>query len=299
MRLRIGRGTRVGIGALVALGLLVGTLGQTALADYEYVIQPGDTIEIIAWDHAVTVAELVELNGLENPDLIITGDTLLIPDGGAYEDWNEGGGTGAGFDIYIVEPGDWYGYIANLFGVDVDALLEANGLSHDDMLHPGDELVVPYALPEDTPSSPDLPPVGPYTDWETIRWMLYDAGLAYGWDPYLIMSVAWYESNWSQDIISWADAYGVMQLLLDTAAWAGPALAGRDVDVVNDTWDNIETGVAFLTHLRGELGSDYLALCAYLQGMYSVQTDGIFPEARQYALDIISMRDQFASGELP
>lgn len=300
MRIHTGRRHRWSISVLLSL-LLLGSLGQTVLAEYAYVIQEGDTIESIAWDHDVTVAELIELNGLDNPDLIITGDTMWIPDHGAYADWADGGGSagGDGYDIYIVEPGDWYGYIANLFGVNVDALLAANDLSSDDMLHPGDELVIPYALPEDERSSPDLPPPGPFTDWETIRWMLYDAALAYGWDPYLIMSVAWYESTWSQDIISWADAYGVMQLLLDTAAWAGPALAGREVDVVNNTWDNIETGVAFLTHLRSEMGSDYLALCAYLQGMFSVQEDGIFPEARQYALDIISMRDQFANGELP
>ena len=297
MRLHVGRGARWSIGTMVALALLLVSIGQTALADYAYVVQEGDTIEDVAWNHGVTVSDIVEQNGLENPDLIVTGQTLWIPDYGTGAGGSDA--NGGGYATYIVESGDWFGYIANLFGVDIDALLSANGLSYDDMIHPGDELVIPYAMPEETLSAGGNPPPGPFTDQETIRWMLYDAAVAYGWDPYLIMSIAWYESGWTQDIISWADAYGVMQLLLDTAAWAGPAIAGRDVDVVNNTWDNIETGVAFLTHLRNEMGSDYLALCAYLQGMYSVQEDGIFPEAREYALDIISMRDLFASGELP
>jgi LysM repeat protein len=301
MRLHISSGARWSIGTLFGLTLLFASIGQTALAEYAYVVQEGDTIEDVAWNHGVMVSDIVELNGLANPDVIITGQTLLIPDYGDYSgvDAEATYSTGGGYASYVVESGDWYGYIANLFGVEIDALLAANGLSNDDMLHPGDELVIPYALPEDAPVAGGNPPPGPFTDRETIRWMLYDAAVEYGWDPYLIMSIAWYESGWTQDIISWADAYGVMQVLLDTASWAGPAIAGREVDVVNNTWDNIETGVAFLTHLRNEMGSDYLALCAYLQGMYSVQEDGIFPEAREYALDIISMRDLFASGELP
>src|SRR5262245_50602354 len=93
MRLQMRRRHRWSLGTLLALLLLLGSLGQTVLAEYAYVIQEGDTIETIAWDHDVTVAELIELNGLENPDLIITGDTMWIPDHGAYADWAEGGGA--------------------------------------------------------------------------------------------------------------------------------------------------------------------------------------------------------------
>ncbi len=90
-----------------------------------------------------------------------------------------------------------------------------------------------------------------------------------------------------------------MQLMPNTADWAGPALTGRDIDYVYSAWDNIETGVAYLTHLRNEVGSDYLALASYYQGMYSVENDGVFGEAREYALDIIQKRDLFATGQLP
>ena len=44
-----------------------------------YVIRPGDTLSSIARRFNTTVEELVRLNNIANPDLIIAGETLLIP----------------------------------------------------------------------------------------------------------------------------------------------------------------------------------------------------------------------------
>ena len=44
----------------------------------------------------------------------------------------------------IVAPGDSLGAIASRYNISVDALLQANGLA-DATIHPGDELIVPYA----------------------------------------------------------------------------------------------------------------------------------------------------------
>jgi soluble lytic murein transglycosylase-like protein len=139
----------------------------------------------------------------------------------------------------------------------------------------------------------------PYYDPAVVREAIVDLAAAYGWDGYLILSLAWRESTWDQRAISSSGAMGVMQLMPATAEWAGPALVGRNVDYVNSAWDNIETGIAYLTHLRALTGSDYLALAAYFQGSGSVERDGIFPATRDYALGIIESRDLFASGALP
>jgi soluble lytic murein transglycosylase-like protein len=84
-----------------------------------------------------------------------------------------------------------------------------------------------------------------------------------------------------------------------TAEWAGPYLLGREIDYVYDAWDNIEAGIAYLSHLRYLTGSDYLALASYFQGSGSVERDGIFTSTRDYALGIIESRDLFATGSLP
>jgi LysM repeat protein len=44
-----------------------------------YTIQPGDTLSGIAAHFGTTVAELVKLNNIKNPDLIYAGDTLKLP----------------------------------------------------------------------------------------------------------------------------------------------------------------------------------------------------------------------------
>ncbi len=44
-----------------------------------YVVKPGDTLTAIAKQFDTTVDALVKLNGIKDPDLIIVGETLLIP----------------------------------------------------------------------------------------------------------------------------------------------------------------------------------------------------------------------------
>lgn len=266
--------------AIVIALIVLASVGQIALAR-QYTVQSGDTLSDIAEEQGVTVSSLASANGIDNPDHIFSGQTLSIP------------GTGGGSASYVVQPGDNIPAIAAQFGISPRALIDANGLANPDLIYPGQELVIPDASTAPRYTS------GVYFDRATIRSYIVDIASAYGWDPYLIMALAWQESGWDQSIISWADAHGVMQLLPGTADWAGPALVGRQVDYVYSAWDNIETGVAYLTHLRSLTGSDYLALAAYYQGLGSVERDGIFQETRQYALNIIQMRDLFAAGTLP
>jgi sortase A len=63
----------------------------------------------------------------------------------------------AGSAVYVVQSGDSLWKIADSYGITVDALVEANGLSKDDVIHPGQELVIPVsgqALPTPLPRSP-------------------------------------------------------------------------------------------------------------------------------------------------
>jgi len=63
--------------------------------------------------------------------------------------------------VYVVQGGDSLWKIAESYDITVDALTEANGISKDDVIHPGQELVIPVpgqALPTTLPPSPTLTP---------------------------------------------------------------------------------------------------------------------------------------------
>ncbi len=359
-KLKVARKLSAVLIIVVAIFSSVTTIHDVKADEY-YTIQAGDNLWTIADQFGVYVEDLIAINGIEDPSLIITGDVLLIPTGSYSEqstsssfihvvEWGDNlpyiaelydvdlyelaelnwlpypwtiypeqqlvipgyvaysdesyPAMGGGQPVYVVEEGDNLPDIAATFGVDLLGLANANNLEHPWLIFPGDNLVIPGGWPVESQETPDQwgdvhPAYMPTPDIWDVRYMLVEAANMYGWDPYLIMSLAWTESRWRQDVVSWADAYGVLQLLLDTAEWTGSAIVGRDVDVIYNTWDNIETGVAYLTHLRSLTDSDYLALAAYFQGLYSVETDGVFDITDEYALNIIQMRDLFAAGSLP
>jgi sortase A len=63
--------------------------------------------------------------------------------------------------VYVVQGGDSLWKIAESYGITVDALVEANGISRDDVIRPGQELVIPVpgqALPTPLPRSPTPTP---------------------------------------------------------------------------------------------------------------------------------------------
>lgn len=56
----------------------LGALGLAASATYT--VQPGDTLSEVARDHGVSVAALAGANGIEDPDHVLAGTTLSLPD---------------------------------------------------------------------------------------------------------------------------------------------------------------------------------------------------------------------------
>jgi putative chitinase len=55
--------------------------GSASDPGQQYLIQSGDTLTAIAAAHGTTVEAIAQANGIENPDLIITGDKLNMPGG--------------------------------------------------------------------------------------------------------------------------------------------------------------------------------------------------------------------------
>ena len=286
--------------AVVFLALAFYLGSPVAASAAWHVVQPGETLWLIGQAYGIDASAIAEANAIADADLIQVGEELWIPVGDEGEVAPEELAI-----IHVVVAGDTVAGIAATYGVDALELATENGIESPYLIFPGQEItvVVPSTGPEPGAPAPQPPgnidPEIPFIDRETVRATVIEVAQAWGWDPYLILSLAWRESTWDQRALSPAGAVGVMQLMPTTAEWAGPALVGRQTDYAFNVYDNVETGVAYLSHLRALTGSDYLALASYFQGSASVERDGIFPVTREYALGIIQSRDLFATGALP
>lgn len=115
---------------------------ETAMT--EYVVQAGDWLYQIARTFGVEPEAIIDANDLADPGALEVGMVLLIPV--ESETTTEPDGTTtplAGATTYIVQPGDWIWQIARTFGVDPEAIIEANDLTNPTMIQPGDELIIP------------------------------------------------------------------------------------------------------------------------------------------------------------
>lgn len=127
-----------------------------------YVVQEGDTLESISAEVGVPVEELMTANGITDPTALFVGQELTIPGEDAAEptaEPQEGPPPeptevppeeppaepteASGEQTYTVQEGDFPASIAEQFGISVEALMAANGITDPAGLHVGDVLVIP------------------------------------------------------------------------------------------------------------------------------------------------------------
>jgi soluble lytic murein transglycosylase-like protein len=129
------------------------------------------------------------------------------------------------------------------------------------------------------------------------RAILIWAARNHGLNPNFVLAVSYWESGWNQSARSYTGAVGLMQVEPYTAAWAGPALLHRSVNLRNP-YDNAELGAALLRSYLDRLRDPKLALAAYYQGLGGVLRYGIYPSSRGYVNGIWKLRNQFQAQHL-
>ena len=129
-------------------------------APFRYTVQAGDSVFSIAAQFGLKPITLIEINNIEDPNSVQVGTELLIPgyqqpttaapaddattDG--EQDTTVGSDTTAptGSKVtHIVLAGETLSTIAADYGVDRAAIAQANGITNDNLIRVGQELVIP------------------------------------------------------------------------------------------------------------------------------------------------------------
>jgi LysM repeat protein len=134
--------------------LLVSATPTASGAFIEYTVKPGDWIWQIARNFGVDPQEIIDANNLADPASISPGMVLLIPTGEtgviATRTPETASGTPTGSEtpsgavvIHVVKPGEWIWSIARIYGVDPQAIIDANNLTDPASISVGQELIIP------------------------------------------------------------------------------------------------------------------------------------------------------------
>lgn len=125
---------------ILALSLLLTTAPTLHAQSTVHVVQPGDSLSVIAVRYGVTMRELAVANGINNSDDIRIGQQLTIPGAGGGESngWRGESATGT----VTVGRGDSLSLIAALHGMSVQELMDLNGLTDPNHVWVGQQLQV-------------------------------------------------------------------------------------------------------------------------------------------------------------
>lgn len=93
-----------------------------------YTVKRGDTLSVIAKNHGVTVKYLAQLNNINDPNVIITGQILMI--------------NSNSDQVYTVKKGDNLTKIATAYKVTVEELVKWNKIKDKNMIDIGQKILI-------------------------------------------------------------------------------------------------------------------------------------------------------------
>jgi N-acetylmuramoyl-L-alanine amidase len=282
-----------------------------------YRVVPGDTLTAIAARAGTTPAALAAANGLSLNGILLAGSVIRVSGlssgsstSGTAEPVSTSTSSSSGSSSYLVVPGDTLTAIAARAGTTPAALAAANGLNPDGILPAGRVIRVSSTRAPATPvsASASSQPVGtvaqgnptdpPFPTPERLSAaQIGSVASANGVPASLADAIAWQESGFNNDLVSSADARGIMQILPGTWDWIqnhlnpGPPLAPASAA------DNVRGGVLLLRSLLNSTGGDTsTAAAGYYQGLPSVQAHGLYSDTQQYVRSVTALEQQFGGG---
>lgn len=101
----------------------------TAASGSSYTVRSGDTLGSIASRAGSSIAELVTLNGIKNPNLIRTGQVLSLPGSSTASGASAPATPAGGATYHVVAAGQTISGIAARYGISQAQLIAANGLT--------------------------------------------------------------------------------------------------------------------------------------------------------------------------
>jgi len=268
-----------------------------------HTVVAGDTVSGIALRYGTTTAAIVADNGLDARAFIRVGQVLTVA-GGATAPAAAAPATAT----HTVVAGDTVSAIATRYGTTTAQIVAANALDARAFIRIGQVLTVPGApavvgntfagrtyadevvaaananleslRATGVPSTSDMQP------------LIITTATQMGVDPALAQAVAHQESGFKHDVVSPANAIGVMQVIPASGEWASE-LVGRELNLLDPT-DNVVAGVAILRHLVAHADDQAQAIAGYYQGLTGVRRDGMFADTRRYVANVQTLMGRYA-----
>ena len=294
--------------AFVALSALPAA-SEAAVA---HVVQPGETLWSIAAANNLTTRTVAAFNGVPENSNVILGSAVNVPTTveGAAALQTAGivpaapaaapSAAPKPMGSYIVRRGDTLTGLASSSGVSVSQVAAMNGLAPDARIVEGTVFKLPTGAPAPPRAAQPAPAatVVPAADPKPTATRVGAADVqrvasAAGISPSLAAAIGWQESGFNNNMVSSANARGVMQVMPGTWDWVERNLAGRKLDPTSAT-DNVNAGVLYLKQLLRETGGDEnTAIAGYYQGLGSVRSRGLYDDTKQYVANVQALRSRF------
>lgn len=110
-----------------------------------HIVQPGETLYRIAQQYGVSVDAIAAANNIVNRSLLYSGQILVIPDANAAAVPPSQPPAATNNGTYVVQRGDTLAKISRTYGVTLQALMAANGITNPNLISVGQTLVIPGA----------------------------------------------------------------------------------------------------------------------------------------------------------
>lgn len=281
---------------LIACSALLAVAGP-ASASVSHTVTTGETLWSIASANGMSASTLAAANGLSPDHQVILGSTIQIPSagGGAASTGTSAPAPAGG---YTVAWGDTLASIGARTGISAQRLAWMNGLDPSRILVAGTPLKVPTGTVQSSstaqPSPQAVPSAAPNPTGEFVSsGQVAQAAANHGVSGSLAAAIAHQESGFNNNMVSSANARGVMQITPGTWEFIQGQLSDRQLNASSAS-DNVEAGAMYLSQLLRDTGGDEsMAAAAYYQGLGSVRSRGVLPETQRYVDDVMAVRSRY------